>query len=106
MSTQQQKRDGCGVKNALHGFFSFTATGFVSELPASSCIGMLVCAPCATISFLSASALPISIFTMATGKADALKKEMVAQGARTSIPIQDDAGSADSKPVAAKEKKP
>ena len=47
-----------------------------------------------------------AIFTMATGKADALKKEMVAQGARTSIPIQDDAGSADSKPVAAKEKKP
>jgi len=38
-----------------------------------------------------------AIFTMATGKADALKKEMVAQGAHTSIPIQDDAGSSDTK---------
>jgi len=47
-----------------------------------------------------------AIFTMATGKADALKKEMVAQGAHTSIPIQDDAGSSDTKPAAAKEKKP
>jgi len=47
-----------------------------------------------------------AIFTMAPGKADELKKEMVAQGAHTSIPIQDDAGSSDTKPVAAKEKKP
>lgn len=46
-----------------------------------------------------------AIFTMATGKADPLKKEMVAQGAHTSIPIADDAASPDAKP-AAKEKKP
>ena len=46
-----------------------------------------------------------AIFTMATGKADPLKKEMVAQGAHTSIPIADDAASSDTKP-AAKEKKP
>jgi hypothetical protein len=43
---------------------------------------------------------------MATGKADGLKKEMIAQGARTSIPIQEDAGSSETKPAAAKEKKP
>ena len=47
-----------------------------------------------------------AIFTMAVGKADPLKKEMIAQGAHTSIPIQDDAGSPVSKPAAAKEKKP
>ena len=47
-----------------------------------------------------------AIFTMVTGKADGLKKEMVAQGAHTSIPTQDDAGSSDTKPAAAKEKKP
>jgi len=47
-----------------------------------------------------------AIFTMATGKADGLKKEMIAQGARTSIPIQEDAGSSETKPAAAKEKKP
>ena len=46
-----------------------------------------------------------AIFTMGTGKADPLKKEMVAQGAHTSIPIPDDAASPDAKP-AAKEKKP
>src|SRR6266478_5009501 len=65
MSTQQQKREACGVKNVLHGFFSFAAAGFVSELPASSCIGMLVRAPCAIISFLSPSALPVAIVKMA-----------------------------------------
>jgi len=46
-----------------------------------------------------------AIFTMGTGKADPLKKEMVAQGAHTSIPPPDDAGSLDAKP-ATKEKKP
>jgi hypothetical protein len=46
-----------------------------------------------------------AIFTMGTGKADPLKKEMVAQGAHTSIPIPDDAANPDAKP-AAKEKKP
>ena len=46
------------------------------------------------------------IFTMGTGKADPLKKEMVAQGAHTSIPIADDAASSDAKPAGAKEKKP
>src|ERR1700730_4665004 len=46
-----------------------------------------------------------AIFTMATGKADPFKKEMLAQGAHTSIPTPDDAASSDAKP-AAKEKKP
>ena len=46
-----------------------------------------------------------AIFTMATGTADPLKKEMVAQGAHTSIPISDAAASSDVKP-ATKEKKP
>jgi hypothetical protein len=41
---------------------------------------------------------------MAVGKADPLKKEMLAQGAHTSIPPEEDAGGA--KPDAAKEKKP
>jgi hypothetical protein len=47
-----------------------------------------------------------AIFVMAVGKADPLKKEMVAQGVHTSIPIQDDSGKPGSKPDAAKEKKP
>jgi len=47
-----------------------------------------------------------AIFTMPLGKADPFKKDLVSQGARTSIPIQDDSGSSDAKPEAAKEKKP
>jgi hypothetical protein len=47
-----------------------------------------------------------AIFTMAVGKADPLKKEMVTQGAHTSIPAEENAGSSDSKPDTAKEKKP
>jgi hypothetical protein len=47
-----------------------------------------------------------AIFTMAVGKADALKKDLVSQGAHTSIPMQEGSGSSDSKPDAAKEKKP
>lgn len=45
-----------------------------------------------------------AIFTMGEGKADQLKKEMLAQGAHTTIPQEEDAGGA--KPDAAKEKKP
>jgi hypothetical protein len=51
-------------------------------------------------------ALHGAIFTMAVGKADPFKKEMVSQGARTTIPLQPDSGSPDAKPNAAKEKKP
>jgi len=47
-----------------------------------------------------------AIFTMALGKADPFKKNLVSQGARTSIPVQDDSGSSNTKPEAAKEKKP
>jgi len=47
-----------------------------------------------------------AIFTMPLGKADRFKKDLVSQGARTSIPMQDDSGSSNSKPDAAKEKKP
>ena len=45
-----------------------------------------------------------AIFTMGEGKADPLKKEMLAQGAHTTIPQEEDTGGA--KPDAAKEKKP
>jgi hypothetical protein len=54
----------------------------------------------------SDGALHGAIFTMAVGKADPLKKEMLAQGAHTTIPMEDDAGSSGAKPDAAKEKKP
>ena len=47
-----------------------------------------------------------AIFTMPLGKADPFKKDLVSQGARTSVPVQDDSGSSNSKPEAAKEKKP
>ena len=42
-----------------------------------------------------------AIFTMAVGKAELLKKELVAQGARTSVPIQEDSGASNTQ-----EKKP
>jgi len=51
-------------------------------------------------------ALHGAIFTMPVGKADPLKKDLVAQGAHTTIPIQQDSGSPDAKPGAAQEKKP
>lgn len=51
-------------------------------------------------------ALHGAIFTMAVGKADPLKKQMLAQGAHTTIPPEEDAGSAGAKPDAGKEKKP
>jgi hypothetical protein len=51
-------------------------------------------------------ALHGAIFTMALGKADPFKKEMLAQGAHTSIPMEEDTGGAGAKPDAAKEKKP
>jgi hypothetical protein len=44
-----------------------------------------------------------AIFTMSVGKADALKKLLVAQGAHTSLPTPDGPSAADSKPSAAKE---
>jgi len=47
-----------------------------------------------------------AIFTMGVGKADPLKKVLVSQGAHTTIPIQENSGSADAKPDPAKEKKP
>jgi hypothetical protein len=47
-----------------------------------------------------------AIFTMAVGKAEPLKKAMVAQGAHTTIPVQDHPASTDAKPEPAKEKKP
>jgi hypothetical protein len=47
-----------------------------------------------------------AIFTTPVGKADALKKALVSQGAHTSIPVQDNPDHSDSKPDAAKEKKP
>jgi len=51
-------------------------------------------------------ALHGAIFTMAVGKADPFKKDLVAQGARTTIPIPQDSGTPDAKPGAAQEKKP
>jgi hypothetical protein len=42
-----------------------------------------------------------AIFTMAVGKAEPLKKELIAQGARTSVPIQEDSGASNTQ-----EKKP
>ena len=45
-----------------------------------------------------------AIFTMALGKADPFKKDLVAQGARTSIPVQDDSGNSAAKPASTKEK--
>jgi hypothetical protein len=33
-----------------------------------------------------------AIFTMALGKAESFKKDLVAQGAHTSVPVQDDSG--------------
>jgi hypothetical protein len=49
-----------------------------------------------------------AIFTMGAGKADALKKELVAHGAHTSIPIQEDTDKTSTKAPApdAKEPKP
>jgi hypothetical protein len=50
-------------------------------------------------------ALHGAIFTMPVGQADVVKKRLVSQGARTSIPLQD-VSSSDAKPDAAKEKQP
>jgi hypothetical protein len=47
-----------------------------------------------------------AIFTMPLGKADPFKKDLVSQGARTSVPVQEDSSSSNGKPDAAKEKKP
>lgn len=47
-----------------------------------------------------------AIFTMPVGEADALKKQLVAQGAHTSIPIQEDAPGGGTKPAGRNEQKP
>jgi hypothetical protein len=47
-----------------------------------------------------------AIFTMPVGKADPFKKLLVAQGARTSVPVQDDSNNTAPKADAAKEQKP
>jgi hypothetical protein len=47
-----------------------------------------------------------AIFTMPVGKADLLKKELIARGAHTSIPFQEDSNATGSKPATAKEQKP
>jgi hypothetical protein len=47
-----------------------------------------------------------AIFTMPLGKADPFKKDLVSQGARTTIPVQDDSSNSNAKPSTAKEKKP
>jgi hypothetical protein len=47
-----------------------------------------------------------AIFTMPVGNAEALKKELVAHGAHTSVPIQGDADNTSAKAPDAKEQKP
>jgi len=47
-----------------------------------------------------------AIFTMGVGKAEALKKELVAHGAHTSVPIQEDTNKTSVKAPDAKEPKP
>lgn len=47
-----------------------------------------------------------AIFTMPVGNAEALKKELVAHGAHTSVPIQADADKTSAKAPDAKEQKP
>lgn len=47
-----------------------------------------------------------AIFTMAIGKAEPLKKLLVAQGARTSAPLQDSSSGSNRKTDAAREQKP
>jgi hypothetical protein len=47
-----------------------------------------------------------AIFTMPVGNAEALKKELVAHGAHTSVPIQEDADKTSAKAPDAKEQKP
>ena len=54
----------------------------------------------------AAGGLHGAIFTMDVGKADALKKLLVAQGARTSLPTPEGSGAADEKPHATKEHTP
>ena len=47
-----------------------------------------------------------AIFTMPVGNAEGLKKELVAHGAHTSVPIQEDADKTSAKAPDAKEQKP
>ncbi len=47
-----------------------------------------------------------AIFTMPVGQADVVKRELVSQGARTSVPIQEGTGTSDARPETAKGKKP
>jgi hypothetical protein len=60
-----------------------------------------------TIQYVDASgAVHGAIFTMPVGKADALKKQLVALGAHTTIPVVDEKKAPDTKPAAGKEEKP
>jgi hypothetical protein len=60
-----------------------------------------------TIQYVDTSgAVHGAIFTMAVGKADALKKQLVALGGHTTIPIEDEKKAPETKPAASKEEKP
>jgi hypothetical protein len=60
-----------------------------------------------TIKYLDADGgLHGAIFTMGVGKAEPLKKELVAHGAHTSVPIQEDADTTSTNAPDAKEPKP
>jgi len=47
-----------------------------------------------------------AVFTMPVGQAEVIKKELIAQGAHTSVPTQEGADSPSSKATSAKEQKP
>src|SRR5713226_3432772 len=47
-----------------------------------------------------------AIFTMPVGKADPFKKELVARGAHTSVPLEEDSNATGAKPAAGTEQKP
>jgi hypothetical protein len=47
-----------------------------------------------------------AIFTLPAGKADVLKKELVARGVHTSVPLEENSNTTGAKPGAGKEQKP
>jgi hypothetical protein len=47
-----------------------------------------------------------AVFTMPVGQAEVIKKELIAQGARTSVPTVEGAENPSSKATSAKEQKP
>src|SRR5260370_40615025 len=61
----QQEEYNSALQDSRHGFCSLASGALADVLSASSFIGTLVRAPCATSSFLSASALPTGIVKMA-----------------------------------------